>query len=79
MRLHSHYDKGNKNPDLRFVKDNDRELTLARLGLVRAVAAVLKSGFVNNRNVSTGRNAIGVTFSPQCSGNAATRACIEWW
>ena len=42
--LHSHYDKGNKNPDLRFVKDNDRELTLARLGLVRAVAAVLKSG-----------------------------------
>ena len=42
--LHSHYDKGNKNPELRFVKDNDRELTLARLGLVRAVAAVLKSG-----------------------------------
>jgi arginyl-tRNA synthetase len=42
--LHSHYDKGKKNPDLRFVKDNDRELTLARLGLVRAVAAVLKSG-----------------------------------
>ena len=42
--LHSHYDKGNKNPDLRFVKDNDRELTMARLGLVRAVAAVLKSG-----------------------------------
>jgi arginyl-tRNA synthetase len=42
--LHSHYDKGNKNAELRFVKDNDRELTLARLGLVRAVAAVLKSG-----------------------------------
>jgi arginyl-tRNA synthetase len=42
--LHSHYDKGNKNPELRFVKDNDRELTMARLGLVRAVAAVLKSG-----------------------------------
>ena len=42
--LHSHYDKGNKNPELRFVKDNDRELTLARLGLVRAVSAVLKSG-----------------------------------
>ena len=42
--LHSHYDKGNKNPELRFVKDNDRELTQARLGLVRAVAAVLKSG-----------------------------------
>jgi arginyl-tRNA synthetase len=42
--LHSHYDKGNKNADLRFVKDNDRELTMARLGLVRAVAAVLKSG-----------------------------------
>ena len=42
--LHSHYNKGKDNPDLRFVKDNNRELTTARLGLVRAVAAVLKSG-----------------------------------
>jgi arginyl-tRNA synthetase len=42
--FHAHYDKGRKNPDLRFVKDNNRELTVARLGLVRAVAEVLKSG-----------------------------------
>ncbi|MBW6420170.1 arginine--tRNA ligase [Rhizobium sp. XQZ8] len=42
--FHAHYDKGRKTPELRFVKDNDRELTIARLGLVRAVASVLKSG-----------------------------------
>lgn len=40
----AHYNKGRDNPELRFVKANDRELTQARLGLVRAVAAVLKSG-----------------------------------
>jgi arginyl-tRNA synthetase len=40
----AHYNKGRDNPELRFVKANDRELTKARLGLVRAVAAVLKSG-----------------------------------
>jgi arginyl-tRNA synthetase len=42
--FHSHYNKGRDNPELRFVKANNRELTQARLGLVRAVAAVLKSG-----------------------------------
>jgi arginyl-tRNA synthetase len=42
--FHSHWSKGNDNTDLRFVNDKNRELTLARLGLVRAVAAVLKSG-----------------------------------
>ena len=42
--FHSHYNKGKDNPELRFVNDNNRELTIARLGLVRAVAAVLKSG-----------------------------------
>jgi arginyl-tRNA synthetase len=42
--FHSHYNKGRDNPELRFVKSNNRELTMARLGLVRAVAAVLKSG-----------------------------------
>jgi arginyl-tRNA synthetase len=42
--FHSHYNKGKENPELRFVNDNNRELTTARLGLVRAVAAVLKSG-----------------------------------
>ncbi|MBL0374893.1 arginine--tRNA ligase [Rhizobium sp. KVB221] len=42
--FHSHWNKGKENPDLRFVNDKDRELSVARLGLVRAVAAVLKSG-----------------------------------
>lgn len=42
--FHSLWSKGNDNSDLRFVNDKNRELTMARLGLVRAVAAVLKSG-----------------------------------
>ena len=42
--FHGHYNKGKENPDLRFVNDKNRELTVARLGLVRAVAMVLKSG-----------------------------------
>lgn len=42
--FHAHWNKGKDNPDLRFVKDNNRESSVARLGLVRAVASVLKSG-----------------------------------
>ncbi|SIQ81632.1 arginyl-tRNA synthetase [Rhizobium sp. RU35A] len=42
--FHAHWNKGKDNPELRFVKDNDRKSTIARLGLVRAVASVLKSG-----------------------------------
>jgi arginyl-tRNA synthetase len=43
-QFNSLWAKGNDNTDLRFVNDKNRELTMARLGLVRAVAAVLKSG-----------------------------------
>ncbi len=42
--FHAHWNRGTENPDLRFVKVNDRELTLARLGLVQAVSDVLTSG-----------------------------------
>jgi arginyl-tRNA synthetase len=42
--LHGHWNKGKEQPELRFINDKNRELTLARLGLVRAVASVLKSG-----------------------------------
>ena len=42
--FHGHWNKGKDLPELRFVNDKNRELTMARLGLVRAVAAVLKSG-----------------------------------
>ncbi|WP_137131888.1 arginine--tRNA ligase [Rhizobium sp. FY34] len=42
--FHAHWNKGKDNPDLRFVKDNNRDSSIARLGLVRAVASVLKSG-----------------------------------
>ena len=36
--------RGTENPDLRFLKVNDRQLTYARLGLVQAVSDVLTSG-----------------------------------
>ncbi|PZM11170.1 arginine--tRNA ligase [Rhizobium tubonense] len=42
--LHGHWNKGKDFPELRFVNDKNRELTIARLGLVYAVASVLKSG-----------------------------------
>jgi arginyl-tRNA synthetase len=42
--FHAHWNRGTENPDLRFVKVNDPQLTNARLGLVQAVADVLTSG-----------------------------------
>jgi arginyl-tRNA synthetase len=42
--FHGHWNKGKEQPELRFVNDKNRELTIARLGLVHAVASVLKSG-----------------------------------
>ncbi|MBW3098116.1 arginine--tRNA ligase [Pseudohoeflea coraliihabitans] len=42
--LHSHWNKGRDVPELRFVNDKNREFTIARMGLVYAVASVLKAG-----------------------------------
>ncbi len=42
--FHAHWNKGKDQTELRFVNDKNRESTLARLGLVHAVASVLKSG-----------------------------------
>ncbi|MGV8937118.1 MAG: arginine--tRNA ligase [Allorhizobium sp.] len=42
--FHGHWNKGKDQPELRFVNDKNRQLSIARLGLVRAVASVLKSG-----------------------------------
>jgi arginyl-tRNA synthetase len=42
--FHAHWNRGTDNPDLRFVKVNDPQLTNARLGLVQAVSDVLASG-----------------------------------
>ncbi|SMC64556.1 arginine--tRNA ligase [Rhizobium sp. RU36D] len=42
--FHGHWNKGKDHQELRFVNDKIRELTIARLGLVHAVASVLKSG-----------------------------------
>ncbi|MGR6465721.1 arginine--tRNA ligase [Rhizobium sp. PAMB 3182] len=42
--FHAHWNKGKDAPELRFVNDKNRELSIARLGLVYAVASVLRSG-----------------------------------
>ncbi|TPW29567.1 arginine--tRNA ligase [Pararhizobium mangrovi] len=42
--FHVHWNRGKEMPQLRFVNDEDGDLTLARLGLVHAVASVLRSG-----------------------------------
>lgn len=42
--FHGHWNKGKDFPSLRFINDKSRELSLARLGLVHAVASVLRSG-----------------------------------
>jgi arginyl-tRNA synthetase len=42
--FHSHWNRGNDDVGLRFVKVNDPELTYARLGLVQAVLGVIASG-----------------------------------
>ena len=42
--FHSQWNKGSENPDLRFIKVNSPELSLARLGLVQVVSDVLTSG-----------------------------------
>jgi arginyl-tRNA synthetase len=44
--FHGHWNKGKDQPELRFVNDKNRELSIARLGLVYAVASVLKSGLL---------------------------------
>ena len=42
--FHGHWNKGKDHPELRFINDKNRQLSVARLGLVHAVASVLKSG-----------------------------------
>ncbi|MGY5794762.1 arginine--tRNA ligase len=42
--FHAHWNKGKDQVDLRFINDKNRESSIARLGLVYAVASVLKSG-----------------------------------
>lgn len=42
--FHAHWNRGKDQPDLRFIIPSGPELTRARLGLVGAVAGVLKSG-----------------------------------
>ncbi len=42
--FHAHWNRGKDDAGLRFVVDSDRELTLARLAMIRAMALVIASG-----------------------------------
>ncbi|WP_019223484.1 arginine--tRNA ligase [Bartonella rattaustraliani] len=42
--FHSHWNKGNDNTSLRFIQPDDKELSLARLGLIQATINTLLSG-----------------------------------
>jgi arginyl-tRNA synthetase len=42
--FHAHWNRGSDSPDLRFIMENNRLLSHARLDLVRALALVLASG-----------------------------------
>jgi arginyl-tRNA synthetase len=42
--FHAFWSRGNAAPHLRFIIENDTELTIARLALVQGVVSVLASG-----------------------------------
>ncbi|MCF8474475.1 MAG: arginine--tRNA ligase [Emcibacter sp.] len=42
--FHALWNKGNDNLDLRFIIDNDKEKTISRLALIRAVANIIATG-----------------------------------
>ncbi|WAP69207.1 arginine--tRNA ligase [Jiella pelagia] len=42
--FHAQYNRGKDMPELRFINQNEQELSVARLGLVKAVATVLSVG-----------------------------------
>ncbi|WP_455465509.1 arginine--tRNA ligase [Bartonella sp. B39] len=42
--FHAHWNKGSDNFNLRFIQPDDKELSLARLGLIQAVINILSSG-----------------------------------
>jgi arginyl-tRNA synthetase len=42
--MHSHYTRGRERPDLRFINEDHRNLTLARLALVSSLKIVFSSG-----------------------------------
>ena len=44
--LHAHWNRGKDNPHLRFVNENQRDLTSARIALVHSLTSVLASGLV---------------------------------
>ncbi|MEM1020968.1 MAG: DALR anticodon-binding domain-containing protein, partial [Pseudomonadota bacterium] len=43
-QLHSHWNRGNDNPSLRFILDENKSLTIARIALLETVRLVLAAG-----------------------------------
>ena len=44
--FHAHWNRGREEPELRFVRSDDRTVTTARLALVKAIATVIASGLI---------------------------------
>jgi len=44
--FHAHWNRGREEPELRFVRNDDRTVTTARLALVKATATVIASGLI---------------------------------
>ena len=44
LPFHFLWNKGKEDPELRFIVEDDKELTLARLALVKAIAITIASG-----------------------------------
>jgi arginyl-tRNA synthetase len=42
--FHSQWNRGKDSPHLRFIMENDRQMTAARLALVQGIVTVLRSG-----------------------------------
>ncbi len=56
--FHAQWTRGKDLPHLRFIIQNDRELTMARLALVQGIVTILASGLALLGVAAPGRNAI---------------------
>ncbi len=73
--FHALWTLGNTASHLRFIMQNDREMTLARLVLVEGVRTVLASGFGVAWGRCAERNAIAVRVRPRQGSRAAELLC----
>ena len=43
-QFHSYWNKGKQDPNLKFIVENDAEMTIARISLVKSIAYTIKAG-----------------------------------